>query len=291
MLTPAAAGPGLRLLRTAAARLPRGRARLARALSRVLRHSFVDTVEPADLRARMVIDPGDRFQLEMWLGTYQPHVVAFLRRNVKCGATVLTAGLHVGYVAALAARLAGTNGRVFSAEPDPAARRAAERNLALLDEACAPVHVLTGGLSDSNGNLTIHLSSTLGQSSFAAPHHPRATELVPLRRGDEWLGEYGVTSLDVLVLDLEGWECHALRGLDPIISASARLVALIEVCDWALRDAGYGVGALFDWLRARGFELTWAEHVGGRYGVTGARADADRIRACDVLCVRRGPDR
>ena len=288
MLEPIVAGPGLRLLRTAAARLPRGRARLARVLSSVLRRSFVDTVEPADLRARMVIDPGDHFQLEMWLGTYQPHVISFLRRNVESGATVLTAGLHVGYVAALAARLAGARGRVFSAEPDPAAREAAERNLALLDEECAPVHVLTGGLSDSNGNLTINLSSTLGQSSFAAPHHPRTTKLVPLRRGDEWLAGYGVTSLDVLVLDLEGWECHALRGLEPVISASPCIVALIEVCDWALRDAGDGVAALFDCLRGLGFELTWAENVGGQYGVTGARADADRIRAGDVLCVRQG---
>ena len=285
---PAAAGPGLRLVRRLVTNLPRGKVRIARMLSRVMKASFVDTVEPAELGARLVIDPRDPFQLEMWLGTYQPHVVSFLRHNVRPGATVLAAGLHIGYVAVLAARLASRNGRVFSAEPDPAARDAARRSLELLDAQCAVVRVLPAGLSDSNGSLTINLSATLGQSSFAAPHHPRTTEVVPLRRGDEWLAGEGVTSVDVLILDVEGWECHALRGLERVLAGSPRLVALIEVSEWALREAGCNASALFDWLRAHGFELTWAEQVGGRYGVTGAAADAQHIRAGDVLCVKGG---
>lgn len=236
----------------------------------------------------MVIDPADPFQLDMWLGAYQPHVVSFLRRNITADAAVLVAGLQVGYIAAIAARLAGRNGRVFSAEPDTLARETAQQNLAMLDGSCAPVEVLAGGLSDSNGSLTMYLSSTLGHSSFAAPHQPRATEVVSLRRGDEWLAERGTEALDVLVLDIEGWECHALRGLAGTIASSPRLVALIEVSDWALRDAGCSVATLFGWLRAQGFELYWAETAGGPYGVSGAVARAEDIRAGDVLCVRVG---
>jgi FkbM family methyltransferase len=282
-----AAGPFLRLIRWAAARLPRGRARLARALARVLRTPFVDTVEPRDLQTRMVIDPSDPFQLEIWLGTYQPHVISFLRQSIKPGATVLVAGLHVGYIATLAARLAGPRGIVLSAEPDPAARDAAQRNLAMLDGTCAPVHVLAAGLSDSDGSLTIHLSSTLGHSSFAGPHHARARDVVPLRRGDDWLRERGVRALDVLVLDVEGWECHALGGLAGVIAESPHLVALVEVSDWALRDAGASVSMLLDWLDAHGFDVFWAESPTGRHGVSGARADANDVRAGDVLCVKK----
>ena len=284
---PSTAGPALRFVRWAAAKLPRGRARLARLLSRVLRGAFIDVVEPRDLQVQMVVDPSDPFQLEIWLGTYQPHVVSFLRQSIKPGATVLVAGLHVGYVAAIAARLAGPRGTVLSAEPDPAARDAARRNLAMLDATSATVHVLAGGLSDSDESLTMHLSSTLGHSSFAAPHQSRTSDVVPLRRGDEWLLERGVNVLDVLILDVEGWECHALRGLASVISQSPHLVALIEVSEWALRDAGCSVSILFDWLRANDFEVFWAETPTGRYGVSGAPADADEIRAGDVLCVRK----
>jgi FkbM family methyltransferase len=237
----------------------------------------------------MVVDPSDPFQLEMWLGAYQPHVVAFLRQNIKPGAVVLVAGLQVGYVATIAAKLAGPRGRVFSAEPDAAARDIARLNLAMLDASCAPIDVLAGGLSDSDGHLTMYLSSTLGHSSFAAPHQPRATEMVPLRRGDAWLAERGVQRLDVVVLDIEGWECHALRGLAGVLSSSPHLVALIEVSDWALRDAGCSVAMLFDWLRANGFDLYWAEKIGGPLGVSGAPARAEHVRAGDVLCVKRTP--
>ena len=283
-----AAGRGLRTLRWAATKLPRGRARVARILSRVLRTTFIDTVEPRELLTRIVIDPADPFQLDMWLGAYQPHVVSFLRHTIKPNATVLVAGLQVGYVAAIAARLAGARGRVLSAEPDPLALEVARRNLEMLDAACAPVHVLAGGLSDSNGSLPIHLSSTLGHSSFAAPHHPRTRAVVPLRRGDEWLSEHGVEGLDVLVLDVEGWECHALRGLAGVIAQSPRLVALIEVSAWALRDAGSSVAMLFEWLRGNGFDVRWAQRPRGPYGVSGEPADADAIGAGDVLCVRGG---
>ena len=159
----------------------------------------------------------------------------------------------------------------------------------MLDARCAPVHVLAGGLSDSDGSLTIHLSSTLGHSSFAGPHQPRTSDVVALRRGDEWLRERGLTALDVLVLDVEGWEWHALSGLAGVISASPRLVALVEVSDWALRDAGCSVAMLLEWLHAHALDVFWAETSTGRHGVSGARADANEIRAGDVLCVRKAP--
>ena len=284
------AGPGLRLLRRTVGTLPRGRARAAHLLSWVLRSPFVDVVEPRELETRIVIDPSDPFQVEMWLGAYQPHVVSFLRQSVKPGDTVLTAGLHIGYVAAIAARLAGRDGVVFSAEPDPAARELAQQNLALLDAGCAPVRVLAGGLSDADTSLTINLSSTLGHSSLAAPHHPRSREVVPLRRGDAWLHEHGTRAIDVLVLDVEGWECHVLRGLSRVIAASPRLVALIEVSPWALRDAGCSAAALFEWLRTNGFHLFWAEARTGPYGVSGVPVDAAESRGGDVLCVRKVPE-
>jgi FkbM family methyltransferase len=255
----------------------------------MLRKKFIDTVEPPELRTRMVIDPTDPFQLDMWLGAYQPHVVSLLRHTIKPDATVLVAGLQVGYVAAIAARLAGARGKVLSAEPDPAAIDAASRNLGMLDAGCAPVYVLAGGLSDSDGSLTINLSSTLGHSSFAAPHHPRTQAVALLRRGDEWLREQGVHKLDVLVLDVEGWECHVLRGLTGVIAQSPQLMALIEVSPWALRDAGSSVSMLFDWLLANGFDVRWAQRQQGRYGVSGEPADASIIRASDVLCVRKPP--
>jgi FkbM family methyltransferase len=289
--SPAAAGLPLRALRQAASLLPRGRGRLARALSGALHEPFVDVVEPSDLGVRLAIDPRDPYQLEIWLGAYQPHVVSFLRKCVHPGDTVLTAGLHIGFVAAVAAALAGPRGRVFSAEPDPNARARAERNLALRGVQSAPIAIFAGGLSDRDGELRLFASAVLGHSSFAAPHHPDREIVARTRRGDDWLAERGATRLDVVVLDVEGWEMHVLRGLEQTISRSPGLRALVEVSDWALRDAGSSSEELIAFFESRGFEVRWAsEHGDGlRHGVWGARATGGRgAPALDILCLGPG---
>jgi len=288
---PGRAGPGLRLLARAAAHLPHGRSRLARALSRYLRRPFVDAVYPRELGVRLVIDPRDPFQVEIWLGAYQPNVVSFLRQSVAPGSVVLCAGLHVGYIASLASRLAGAHGTVLSAEPDPVARAWAERNLLISrDGAAAPVIVLPGGLSSAPGELRLYASTVMGHSSFALPHHGTERLSVPVVRGDDWLESLGVRRIDVMVLDVEGWEVHALRGLERTIARSPRLRAMVEVADWALHDAGSTPAELFDFWRRLGFEVRWARHHGRHFacGVWGPVAAADSREAGDVLCVRDG---
>jgi FkbM family methyltransferase len=192
-------------------------------------------------------------------------------------------------VASLARKLAGPTGLVLTAEPDEAARDRAALNLALEpQEALAPIHVLPGGLSDETAELQLYRSAVLGHSSFAAPHDAKSIETVPLTRGDDWLKVLGVHELDVLVLDVEGWELHVLRGLEEVIAHSPRLSALIEVSEWALRDAGSTRGALFDHLSQRGFDMRWAAQVSplAPLGVWGASvADAGEAEG-DLLCVR-----
>lgn len=271
------------------ARLPRGRGRIARFLAGKLRRSFVADVPPFDLGLRLCVDPTDVFQLEIWLGTYQPHVVNFLMRSVRPGDTVLCAGLHVGYVAAIARRLAGPTGLVLSAEPDPVALERANNNLELGDASRdAKVEVLTGGLSDSDECLPLHQSSVLGHSSFASSHHEKGLTQARLRRGDSWLGERGVAKIDVMVLDVEGWELRALRGLENTLGRSPALVALIELSRWALEDARASPAEVVALLRDRGFGVRWAAAHGRSllHGVWGSDVGTgDEGVANDILCL------
>lgn len=290
---PVQAGPLHRMIRHVASRLPRGRARAARALSRVLREPFVDVVAPYDLGVHLTIDPRDAFQVEIWLGAYQPHVVSFLRNAVRPGARVLCAGLHVGYVAALARRLAGPGGLVVAADPDPCAFECAVRNLRLSDSpAAAPVKLFAGGLSDTAGELRLFQSAVMGHSSFAAPHQGMNVLAVPLVRGDDWLRSLGVSQLDVIVLDVEGWELHVLRGLGDVVTRSPQLCALVEVSEWALRGAGTSRDALYEYWADRGFGMRWARDVraGAPLGVGGPSLAELRNVDGDLVCERNGID-
>jgi FkbM family methyltransferase len=249
----------------------------------------VDVVEPRSLGVSLIIDPTDRFQMEIWAGAYQPHVVSFLSRTVRSGHRVLCAGLHVGYVASVARRLAGPTGMVFSAEPDPAARLRAEENLGLSDDGrAAPVVVFPGAFSDARGQSVLHRSAVLGHSSLAGRHDAVADVTVDLTTGDDWLRSLGVTGLDVMVLDVEGWETHVLRGLAATVDASTTLCALVEIAPWALACAGSDATAVIEFWRSRGYELRWATLYGPSYpfGVWGPPVEDVTIPlATDVLCV------
>ena len=282
------AGLALRSVRRVISRLPRGRARVARALSGMIRRPFVDVVEPHQYGVRLVVDPRDPFQLEIWLGTYQPHVVWFLRRAVRPGAGVLCAGLHVGYIAGLARALAGPRGRVFSAEPDRTARERASRNLAL-QAGVAPVEIFEGGLSDTEGTLLLHRSAVLGHSSFACEHQPLDDGAVPVAPADQWLGQLGVPALDVIVLDVEGWELHVLKGLTMTMARSRSLVCLVEMTEWALSAAGTSSRELLGFLQESGFEVRWVTEWGSEFpmGVWGPIIDdPSAALSNDVLCLR-----
>jgi len=136
----------------------------------------------------------------------------------------------------------------------------------------------------------LYESHVLGHSSFAAPHQGKAEEVVPVCRGDDWLDSIGVTSLDVMVLDIEGWEVQALRGLIRTLDNSPRLRALIEVSEWALNDAGTSPDELLGLLRERGFTLRWVEKSGSNFehGVWGELVVDGRLGSGDVLCYRSG---
>jgi len=272
--------------------LPRGRARIARLLSDRLRPPFLARVPPFHLGLQLAIDPTDAFQLEIWLGAYQPHVISFLMNTVRSGSTVVCAGLQVGYVAGIARRLAGPSGLVLSAEPDPFALAWGRRNLTLSDERRdAPIQVLDGGLSDSDGEMELYHSSVMGQSSFAAPHHADGAVRARLQRGDEWLRSLGVERIDVMVLDVEGWEIHALAGLTDTIARSADMVALVECSSWALRDAGSSPAELVGFFRDRGFEVRWAMDQSRAFpcGVWGPIVESgNEAVANDILCIGPG---
>lgn len=286
---PKRANPLLRSVRVGLSVLPRGRARLARALSRVVRRPFVDVVEPRSLRISLTVDPSDPFQMEIWVGAYQPHVLSFLQNTVRPGHRVLCAGLHIGYIAAAARRLAGPTGVVLSAEPDPVARDRGQANLSLSQDAdAAPVIVFPGGLSDSNGEMQLHRSAVLGHSSLAGRHQAVADVTVKVLKGDEWLRSLGIASLDVMVLDVEGWETHVLNGLAATIASSRSLCALVEVSPWALAAAGSSATEVIAFWSSRNFDVRWASlhNPSLRFGVWGPPVTAEpSLPANDILCV------
>jgi FkbM family methyltransferase len=236
------------------ASLPRGKSRSARFIAKHYPKARVYALVKQFSGISLYLDTSDPFQAEIAYGSYQSSFLKRLSRLVRPGDFVLTAGAHVGYIALALSKLVGANGRVIAFEADPRMVEACKRNFAL--NAAYPVHLIPEALGSATGELSLSLSSILGQSSLAIAHHHVAYVTVPVRIGDHALEEIGVHKIDGLVLDAEGWEKHILEGLSRTMANHLPDWAIVECWDVALRGAGSSAAELRDYLGKLGWELS-----------------------------------
>jgi len=138
--------------------------------------------------------------------------------------------------------------------------------MALADDRDSPIDIFQGGFGSEASSLLLYQSRVAGHSSFAAPHHFDKRTEVPIECADVFLGQHGCSLLDALVLDVEGWELHVLRGLESTLRRSIGLRVCIELSTWALAEARTTPQEVLAWLGTRGIDLRhlagddWANH-------------------------------
>ena len=135
---------------------------------------------------------------------------------VPKGAVVLDVGAHAGQFAKLFSRLA-PEGRVYAFEPSAYARSILEP--ALRWNGVSNVTVVTDGLSDAPGEAVLQTPITRrGQMGFGRAHVGARDEAgsvaqtIRLTTLDAFVEARGLTRLDFIKADVEGWELNVLKG-------------------------------------------------------------------------------
>lgn len=177
--------------------------------------------------------------------------------GLGAGATVVDVGANVGVFSMFAADAVGPTGTVISIEPHPGAFRVLSRNLAPL--ACA--RQLNIGCGDRAATVPLHYVPGRLSVSSVRPR-PDRTESVQMtvRPLDEVLEQAGVDTVDLLKIDVEGFEDAVLRGADRTLRHTRRLV--IETDDRGLDEIT---------VFAREHGLTLKGQVDGAWGLTAER--------------------
>jgi FkbM family methyltransferase len=153
--------------------------------------------------------------------------LALLAEQLPAGGTFIDIGANVGVFSFWAARCVGPGGRILAVEPDPEMRRRLEFNLHT--NACSQVEVCPLALSDRQGEGELLVNpaqrgeNTLAHAEAAAAGGERVVQRVPLDTLVHLLASRGVTSIDALKIDIEGYEpvvlghffVHAPRELWP----------------------------------------------------------------------------
>ncbi len=185
-------------------------------------------------------------------GRFEPEFQAVCARALGPGATGIDVGANIGATALIMAAFAGTAGRVIAVEPGPQSFALLQRNLALND--ASTVTVLNCAVSAEPGRMTFCENSAFGHLA------PGAEGLqVDVKTLDQIVERLGLTRLDLLKIDTEGFEPQVLEGARATLERF-RPVIYLELNSWALIAHGgrdplaflTGLAAAFPWvLRVR----------------------------------------
>lgn len=202
--------------------------------------------------AKMTLDLSDWMQRNIYLGSYERHETRAVRRWLSAGDTFVDVGANVGYFSVLAAQCVGSSGRVVSFEPSPYAfgrlsetvRRNDLRQVITRQEAVGDkVGALNLYVDPNGGN---HTPTALGRED----EKPYAT--VPVTTLDTVVDELGIKRIDLLKIDVEGYETRVLKGGTKAL-AMTRAV-LVEFNEPWLRKAISHSGELWCMLADAGLK-------------------------------------
>ena len=165
-------------------------------------------------------------------GRWETQYTEAFRRLLRPGATVVDVGANLGWYTLVSAPLVGPSGRVIAVEPNPHLAKLLTESVHI--NGFSPwVSVLQTALSDAPGVVDLIWDTNVPGGGFIRPAaatvepFARETTRVLADRLDTLIvGRVDV--VDVLKMDVEGWEGVALRGMTAILDRSPGLRMMIE---------------------------------------------------------------
>lgn len=252
----------------------------------VARRSGRELVEVDVQGSRMCLDPTDPGISKTLLsyGVHEQHSTdAFgaelerLARTVDGEITVVEIGANIGYFCLLEARSLGERARIFALEPVPENADMLERNVRLNGYE-GRISVERRAVGDRVGTAELRLSDLSNQHTLRMPTETDAgpptsanSIEVPVTTVPKFLAERGVApdEVNVLRMDLEGYEATVFEQLDEILAAPGPTLLYVEFHPLFLSSEEIrSIGAA---LRENGFRVASAAVHESAVGIEGQK--------------------
>jgi len=208
-------------------------------------------------------DPGISRELALYK-VHEPLATRLLMQTLKPGMNVVDIGGDIGYYALLEARIVGPAGRVIAVEPMPRNFLQLCRNVQA--NGYRQIHTHQLAIGDRDGTAPLYLSR---RSNWHSMHRNPSTIgqiQVAVRTLDSLLASYDLSTVDLVRMDLEGYEvvvingmCRTIEKYGPrlLVELHPDLVGEQVTVQYlrTLRNLGYSVDWVFE--QERDLPLRW----------------------------------
>lgn len=208
--------------------------------------------------ARAYIDPfSTSGQIILNEGVYEPELVGLIRSKVGQGGVFLDIGANEGLFSGIAASIVGDKGRVIAVEPQSRLRDVLEINIALNSRGSYRIyHNVIGEKDGMELSLSLGPSSHTGGSSLVRAYRwSTRTEKVMSRTVDSILAEQGDPTVDLMKIDVEGYEPEVVNSAAATLAAKRVKTIAIDYHGSILRARGIDPRKTDDRIRACGYRL------------------------------------
>jgi FkbM family methyltransferase len=185
------------------------------------------------------------------LGISGRQEVHLLRQLLRPGMNVLDVGANQGIYTLLLAGIVRP-GRVFAFEPQPLLYQRLVLNVEANQAANVVCH--QAAVSRSSGPLTLHPGTlNWGDNRIVAgpSNTPGKITVNSVSLDEKFAGQ----KIDLLKIDVQGWEAEALFGARRVLEENMDLVVMFELWPYGLLNAGSTSEVLLAFLRNLGFQL------------------------------------
>jgi FkbM family methyltransferase len=217
------------------------------------------------------------------LGLMGTDEIALFQRFVQPDSRIADVGANQGIYTLFLARLASF-GQVYAFEPDPTlfasleanVRRNHVENVTLFNAAAASepnrLTLQPGQLHRGNNRIISDVSAGAGTVEV---------EAIPL---DQVIPS---SRLDLLKIDVQGFELNVLHGATQLLQQNHALVILLEFWPYGLRQAGSAPEELLDFLHTTGFSIFRCPNPTKREQFTYRSTDWNQSsRFCNLVATR-----
>lgn len=189
---------------------------------------------------------------------FEPETLEALSQWVRPGMTVVDVGANIGYFTAHLSRLVGSQGWVHAFEPEPVNFSILMENVSMNGLSNVALHHAAVGRE--HGEASLHISDFNGgmHRLYESVCCIGPIVRVPVLRIDDVLAN---GTVDLIKIDIEGYEEAALRGAENCLQQNADLKIISEYCPASMLEAGGKPTEFLNYLLGLGLRPS---HLGGK---------------------------
>jgi FkbM family methyltransferase len=202
---------------------------------------------------RTKLDLSDLIQRSIYLGVFEPEESAHVTSYLKRGMTFVDVGANVGYYTLMAASLVGQDGLVIAFEPSPYAFGRLQETID--SNSISQVRAICAGLAEQAGEIDLFVPIQSGNyTPTMVPNGGGRAVRVPIETLDDYLRRNAIETVDLMKIDVEGFEPNILMGAKSYLERHKIKALLCEFNeDWLNANKSSG-DSLFRLISSFGYK-------------------------------------